>query len=99
MKKAAAKTAVASFPEELDNGLKALRTTGDKLEDAFWQTCALAYFEEARKAKHLEAAAYHLRQSLGEPEVVSWIASHRPAVDAFQKWSEAWAGKGCRPGK
>jgi tetratricopeptide (TPR) repeat protein len=97
-KKTAAKSDAAYFPEALDHAFRKLAAVrrADKEEDAFWRGCALAYFDEARRAQHLEAAAYEMRRSLGEPEVASWLASHGAALEAFGKWSQEWTRQGCR---
>jgi tetratricopeptide (TPR) repeat protein len=89
-----------SFPEGLDRALRKLAKAGfaDQTDEAFWRSCALAYFEDARRARHLEAAAHEMRRSLNEPEITSWLASHDAAVQAFRKWSQDRTAQTCRPG-
>jgi len=62
-------------------------------QDPFWDRCLLAYFEEARKEAHIEALAYDIRRSLGEPGALKWLDEHRDAVDRFRAWSNEWAAR------
>ena len=59
-------------------------------KDPFWSALAIPYFRDARQAGHIEAMAYAVRRSLGDPETTQWIKDHSEAVDRFNQWSKDW---------
>lgn len=80
------------FAFALDTMLKlvsALNAEGKR--DLFWGPFALAYFDDLRKAGHMEALAFDIRQAANDPEANLWRARNADKLARYRNWSERWA--------
>jgi tetratricopeptide (TPR) repeat protein len=57
----------------------------------FWEQFVYTYFDEGRAAGHMEALAYDLLSSTGDPEAIRWRDEHGDADRRYRDWSERWA--------
>ena len=80
------------FAFALDTMLKlvsALKAEGKR--DLFWGPFAIAYFDDLRKAGHMEALAFDIRQTANDPEALRWQARNAEKLARYRTWSERWA--------
>ncbi|HEX6852618.1 MAG TPA: tetratricopeptide repeat protein [Candidatus Polarisedimenticolaceae bacterium] len=80
------------FAFALDTMLKlvsALNAEGQR--DLFWGPFAIAYFDDLRKAGHMEALAFDIRQAANDPEARAWRARNAEKLARYRTWSERWA--------
>ena len=81
------------FAFALDTMLKlvaALNAEGKR--DLFWGPFALAYFDDLRKAGHMEALANDIRIAANDPAASAWRARNGDKLARYRTWSERWAG-------
>lgn len=82
------------FTYALDTSLRLVSALhGKDTHGVFWGPFVLDYFDEVRAAGHMEALAYEVRRSTGDPEVARWQALNAKKVQDFRDWSERWSVK------
>lgn len=59
--------------------------------DPFWGPFVFAYFDAMRQGGHMEALAYDIRGTAGDPDAVAWRERNVAKLAAFRKSSESWA--------
>jgi tetratricopeptide (TPR) repeat protein len=93
------KTDAQFFAHALDNVLSILSEMDGRAEpiDAFWGRHVHPYFQDARAAGHMEAMAYDIRRSLGDPETAKWLDGHAEAIAAYRAWSKGWKPPAASP--
>lgn len=87
-----AKSDAAFFTYALDTVLRlvnALHAEGNK--ELFWGPFVLAYFDDMRKAGHMEALAMEIRRAAQDPDAVRWRANNSRKLVLFRSSSERWA--------
>ena len=88
----AGQTDASFFAYALDTSLRLVSALhGTRQSDVFWGPFVLDYFDEMRAAGHMEALAYDIRRSTGDPDVARWRTQNGRKVEAFRSWSERWA--------
>lgn len=93
------KTDAQFFAHALDNALTILSEMDGRAEpiDPFWSRQVHPYFQDARAAGHMEAMAYDIRRSLGDPETAKWLDEHAEAIAAYRAWSKGWKPPAASP--
>jgi tetratricopeptide (TPR) repeat protein len=59
--------------------------------DPFWGPFVFAYFDAMRAGGHMEALAYDIRRTAGDPDAVEWHERNLAKLDAFRRSSDRWA--------
>ena len=59
--------------------------------DPFWGPFVFAYFDAMRAGGHMEALAYDIRRSAGDPDAVAWHERNLAKLNAFRRSSDSWA--------
>jgi tetratricopeptide (TPR) repeat protein len=86
------KSDAAFFSYALDTVLALvdkLHSEGNK--ELFWGPFVLAYFEDMRRAGHMEALAMDIRRAAEDPEAVHWWSNNSAKLARYRDWSERWA--------
>lgn len=68
--------------------------------DPFWGPFVLAYFDAMRASGHMEALAYDIRRTAGDPDALRWGEDNLAKLDAFRRSSDRWTvdRTGAEPG-
>ncbi len=59
----------------------------------FWRMAVISFFLQAQANGHIQSMAYDVTRSLGRPETLQWLESHKDEVTRYKDWVRQW-----RPG-
>lgn len=80
----------AAFAPVLERIVAILHETSQRTPGAAFLHGTTRYLADARAAGHLEALAWDIRRSSGNPAVDRWLAANATAVDRYRVWHLAW---------
>lgn len=80
------------FSYALDTVLRLVdRLHAEGNQELFWGPFVLSYFDDMRKAGHMEALAMDIRRAAQDPDALRWRSRNPDKLARFRNSSERWA--------